>query len=98
MPENPLPEGIAEQTACALQNMQRTLRKLGMDLTDVLSVRVFLTQFERDYDLMNATYRDFFEEGRCPARTCIGVTGLVRNALIEVDCIAHRVPSEDGLV
>jgi len=25
-----------------------------------------------------------------PARTCIGVTDLVRDALIEIDCIAKR--------
>jgi 2-iminobutanoate/2-iminopropanoate deaminase len=25
-----------------------------------------------------------------PARTCIGVTGLARDALVEIDCVARR--------
>ncbi|MBM3649504.1 MAG: RidA family protein, partial [Alphaproteobacteria bacterium] len=28
--------------------------------------------------------------GRRPVRTCVGVTDLVRDALIEIDCIAKR--------
>jgi enamine deaminase RidA (YjgF/YER057c/UK114 family) len=31
-----------------------------------------------------------FAGGARPARTCIGVTDLVRDALIEIDCIARR--------
>jgi len=89
-PEDPLPEGIEAQTARALSNMKRTLESLDLSMSDVLSVRVFLTEFHRDYDAMNAAYRKFFEEGRRPTRTCIGVTALVRNALIELDCIAYR--------
>jgi 2-iminobutanoate/2-iminopropanoate deaminase len=29
-------------------------------------------------------------EGRLPARTCIGVTGLARGALVEIDLLAKR--------
>ena len=89
-PEAPLPEGIEAQTTRALENMKRTLESLGMSMSDVLSVRVFLTEFQRDYDAMNTIYRPFFEEGNRPTRTCIGVSALVRNALIELDCIAYR--------
>ncbi len=28
--------------------------------------------------------------GRLPARTCVGVTGLARDALVEIDMIAKR--------
>ena len=56
----------------------------------MLSVRVFLTHFKRDYDAMNEVYGRFFREGRRPVRTCVGVTDLVRDALIELDCVAKR--------
>ena len=56
----------------------------------VMSVRVFLTHFRRDYDAMNEVYAGFFSEGARPVRTCVGVTDLVRDALIEIDCIAKR--------
>jgi 2-iminobutanoate/2-iminopropanoate deaminase len=39
---------------------------------------------------MNRVYRGFFSEGRLPARTCVGVTGLAYEALIEIDLIAKR--------
>jgi len=91
-PAKPLPEGIGAQTDRTLRNMRRVLESLGLSMGQVLSVRVFLTHFKRDYDAMNEVYAGFFPEGARPARTCVGVTDLVRDALIEIDCIA-RGPS-----
>jgi enamine deaminase RidA (YjgF/YER057c/UK114 family) len=39
---------------------------------------------------MNEVYRSYFAEGRLPARTCVGVTGLAYDALIEIDLMARR--------
>jgi enamine deaminase RidA (YjgF/YER057c/UK114 family) len=44
---------------------------------------------ERDYAAMNAVYRAYFEPEKLPARTCIGVTGLARGALVEIDLLAR---------
>jgi 2-iminobutanoate/2-iminopropanoate deaminase len=52
---------------------------------------VYLTHFERDYAAMNRVYQSYFAPGRLPARTCIGVTGLARGALVEIDLLARRV-------
>lgn len=89
-PAKPLPEGIRAQTDLALGNMRRVLASLGLSMGQVMSVRVFLTQFKRDYDAMNEVYARFFPANARPARTCVGVTDLVRDALIEIDCIARR--------
>ncbi|SEP35357.1 reactive intermediate/imine deaminase [Rhodospirillales bacterium URHD0017] len=89
-PAKPLPEGIKAQTDRTLSNMRRVLGSLGLTMGQVMSVRVFLTHFKRDYDAMNEVYAGFFHEGARPARTCVGVTDLVRDALIEIDCIARR--------
>ena len=59
-------------------------------LDNVLSVRVFLTRFKRDYAEMNEVYASFFPTGKRPTRTCVGVTDLVRDALIELDCVCKR--------
>jgi 2-iminobutanoate/2-iminopropanoate deaminase len=53
-------------------------------------VRVFLRHFDADYERMNAVYATYFSEGRRPARTCVGVTGLARDARVEIDMIARR--------
>ena len=87
--DGPLFDGITAQTEQALRNMDRLLQSLGGSLASLVSVRVFLTEFDRDYAAMNAAYAGFFPEGARPARTCIGVTGLVKRALVEIDGIAR---------
>ena len=66
------------------------ISQLGLDFTRVVRARVYLTDFERDYDAMNAVYRGYFDEGRLPARTCVGTTGLAAGALVEIDLLARR--------
>jgi enamine deaminase RidA (YjgF/YER057c/UK114 family) len=39
---------------------------------------------------MNDVYRACFPPGRLPARTCVGVTALAVQALVEIDFIAKR--------
>ena len=86
----PLPEGVQAQTRRVMENLIIVLEGLGLDLSHVLSCRVYLTEFARDYEVMNQTYRAYFAAGRLPARTCIGVTGLAREALVEIDMVARR--------
>jgi enamine deaminase RidA (YjgF/YER057c/UK114 family) len=86
----PLPDGIAAQTARVMDNLILVLKGMGLDLPDVVSARVFLTEFKRDYKAMNATYMSYFEPGKLPARTCVGVTGLACDALVEIDFVARR--------
>jgi 2-iminobutanoate/2-iminopropanoate deaminase len=86
----PLPEGIEAQTRQVLDNLGLVLGGLGLGLDAVVSVRIFLTHFRQDYAAMNAIYASYFPSDRRPARTCIGVTDLAREARIEIDCIARR--------
>ena len=53
-------------------------------------IRRVMSEFKRDYEAMNAVYKSCFPPGRLPARTCIGVTGLARDALVEIDMVARR--------
>jgi reactive intermediate/imine deaminase len=86
----PLPRGIEAQTRRTLDNLKIVLDGLGLGLGHVVAARVFLTHFQRDYAAMNAVYRSCFAEGQLPARTCIGVTDLARDALVEIDFVARR--------
>ncbi len=88
--DRPLPGGIEAQTRRTLDNLAVVLENLGLGLEHVVAVRVFLTEFARDYEAMNALYRGYFPADRLPARTCIGVTALARDALVEIDAIAKR--------
>jgi len=73
-----------------MDNLIIVLGEIGLDLSHVLSCRVYLTAFKRDYEVMNATYKSYFPADRLPARTCVGVTGLARDALVEIDMVAKR--------
>ncbi len=88
--DRPLPQGVEGQTQKVMENLQVVLAGLGLGLQHVVAARVFITRFEDDYAAMNAVYESFFPPGRRPARTCLGVTGLSRGALVEIDMIARR--------
>tara|TARA_B100001123_G_scaffold31564_1_gene33240 strand:+ start:831 stop:1229 length:399 start_codon:yes stop_codon:yes gene_type:complete len=86
----PLPDSIAGQTRRVMDNLVIVLEGIGLSLADVLSCRVYLTEFKRDYARMNEVYKSYFPAQQLPARTCVGVTGLARDALVEIDMVARR--------
>ena len=88
--DTPYPEGIEAQTRQVLANLQQVLAGCDLGLEHVLTVRIFLTYFEDDYETMNRVYAEYFAPQRRPARTCVGVTALARGARIEIDLIARR--------
>jgi len=97
MPDTPeapgvLPQGIEAQTHNVMANLRTVLAGLGLGLEHVVMARVYLTRFQDDYAAMNRVYQSYFPQDRLPARTCVGVTGLAYDALIEIDFIARRAP------
>jgi 2-iminobutanoate/2-iminopropanoate deaminase len=95
MPDTPqapgvLPDGIAAQTRAVMENLRVVLAGVDLDLAHVVMTRIYLTRFKEDYAEMNDVYRGYFPPGRLPARTCVGVTGLAYDALIEIDLVCRR--------
>ncbi|MFM0418621.1 RidA family protein [Paraburkholderia aromaticivorans] len=86
----PLPEGVVAQTKRVMDNLVLVLQGLGLGLHNVVATRIFLTEFKRDYAPMNEIYRAYFPADALPARTCIGVTALARDALVEIDFVVKR--------
>ncbi|KRA98475.1 reactive intermediate/imine deaminase [Devosia sp. Root685] len=89
-PDAPLPEGIEAQTRQVIDNLKVVLGGVGLTLADVTMARIYLTAFERDYAALNALWPSFFEAGKLPARTTVGVTALAVGALVEIDLVARR--------
>lgn len=95
MPDTPkdkgvLPEGIKAQTQNVMANLETILKGLDLTLDNVVQIRAFLLEFDRDYAEFNETYATYWPEDRRPARTCIGTNGLAYNALVEIDLVARR--------
>jgi 2-iminobutanoate/2-iminopropanoate deaminase len=88
--DRPLPDGIEAQTRRVMDNLVIVLNGAGLELSNAVCARVYLTRFEQDYAEMNRAYADYFAAGRLPSRTCVGVTALAKGALVEIDLIARR--------
>ena len=86
----PIPPGIEAQTHKVMGNLARVLKGCGLSLADAVMVRIFLTNFERDYATMNEIYATYFPADKRPSRTTVGVTMLARGGIVEIDMIAVR--------
>ena len=89
-PDAPLVEGIEAQTRQVMSNLAMVLAGIGLGFEHVTMARIYLTEFQRDYAGLNALWPSFFEAGKLPARTTIGVTALAVGALVEIDLVARR--------
>ncbi|MGH7121860.1 MAG: RidA family protein [Acetobacteraceae bacterium] len=85
-----LAQGITAQTRRVIDNLRIVLEGSGYAWRDVVQARIYLTDFARDYAAMNEVWRAHFPTDRLPARTCVGVTGLARSALVEIDVVAWK--------
>ena len=83
----PVPPGIEAQTRKVMDNLTRVLEGCGLSFANVVCVRIFLTDFKRDYAAMNAVYAEFFPSTP-PARYCIRADLVKPEFLVEVSTIA----------
>jgi len=78
--------GIRPETRRTMENIKSTLERLGSGMDDVVKCSVFLADIQ-EWAAMNEVYVGFFPNHR-PARSALGTNGLVRNARVEIDCVA----------
>jgi reactive intermediate/imine deaminase len=91
-PAAPFAEGIEAQTEQTFRNLITIIEAAGYGLGDVVFARIYLSNFERDYDGLNrAYYRYFTDDAQVPSRTTIGVAKLGRDALVEIDLVLYKV-------
>lgn len=91
-PNAELPSGIGAQAELCFENLSRILAHTGYGFEDTVFVRIYLSEFDRDFAAFNSVYaRHFPQDGlRLPSRTTIGVAKLGRNALVEIDLVAYQ--------
>jgi reactive intermediate/imine deaminase len=80
-------EGIEGQTHRVFRNLAAVAAAAGMSLDHAVRMTVYLTDlahFARVNEIMAQYVREPY-----PARAAIGVAGLPRGALVEVDAILH---------
>jgi 2-iminobutanoate/2-iminopropanoate deaminase len=80
--------GIAAETKAALGNVQKVLKAAGFEMSDIVSVTVYLADMQ-EFGEMNKVYKEIMPDPK-PARATIQAAALVDNARIEISVIAVR--------
>lgn len=83
-----LAEEIEKQTKQAFENLKTILEAGGSSLEEVVKVNVFLRNMD-NFSVMNEIYASYFTE-QFPARCCVEVSKLPKEAEVEIDVIALR--------
>ena len=78
--------GIEEQTTQVLENLQAILSAAGFTLADVVKTTVYLKDLSH-FVTVNSIYAKYFQQD-CPARVCVEVSKLPKDALVEIDVVA----------
>lgn len=81
-----LGSGIENQTHFAMKNLGAILAAAGAGYQDVVKTTIYIKDMA-DFAVVNKIYEGYFE-GVYPARSCVQVTALPLDALIEIECIA----------
>ncbi len=80
--------GIRAQTEQICKNIGAVLHEAGADFGNVIKTTCFLSDMA-DFSEFNEIYAEYFVS--LPARSCVAVKGLPKNALCEIEVIAEIV-------
>ncbi len=78
---------IEEQTNQILKNIGGLLKAAGFGFDDVVKTTCFLADM-KDFSVFNGLYEKVFISK--PARSCVAVKDLPKNALVEIEVIAVK--------
>ncbi|MCR4805422.1 MAG: RidA family protein [Clostridia bacterium] len=87
-PNGMLPSSIQAQTTQSLTNIKNILEAAGTSMDKVVKTLVFIKNMD-DFGKVNEVYGTFFKEGAFPARSCVEVARLPKDALVEIEVIAE---------
>lgn len=78
--------GIKEQTHQVFKNLEAVLTAAGASFETVVKATVFIKSMD-DFAAINEVYGEYFSTNK-PARSCVEVARLPKEALVEIEVIA----------
>ena len=81
-----MPGSVEEQADQALKNLQAVVEAGGASMNTVMKTTVFIKDMN-DFGRINEIYAKYFE-APYPARSCVEVARLPKDALVEIECVA----------
>lgn len=83
-------DDIAAETRQSMDNLKAILEAAGSSMARVVKTTVFIADMN-DFPAINAVYAEYFE-GEPPARACVEVARLPKDARVEVEAVALLNP------
>ncbi|ABZ74653.1 putative endoribonuclease L-PSP [Shewanella halifaxensis HAW-EB4] len=82
---------VAEQALQSLKNVQAIVESAGLTMANVFKMTVFVKDLN-NFPIVNEVYQNFFDQlgASYPARSCVEVARLPKDAQIEIEAIAVR--------
>jgi len=80
---------IEAKTRMVLENMKTVLKPYSIGLENVIKTTIFLKDMN-NFSRVNKVYGEYFKE-KFPARSCIEVSRLPKDAEIEIEAIAFCI-------
>ena len=87
-PDGKLPDTFDGQAKQTMENIGAALKARGLGWGDVFKCTVFIADM-KNWPAFNAVYVPYFQPGRLPARSAVGVSGLALGAQLELECLAY---------
>lgn len=81
-----IPESVEDQTLQSLNNVKAILEAGGSSLDKIVEATVFIKDMN-DFPKINKVYGEFLEDS-LPARACVEVSRLPKDAKVEIKVIA----------
>lgn len=85
---NAMPAGIEAQTRQSLDNVKAVLEAGGSSLDKAVKIVIFVKDLN-DFGKVNEIYGTYFTKNP-PARSCVQVARIPKDALIEIEAIGLR--------
>lgn len=83
-----MPADPAAQARQSLENVKAVLEAGGSGMDRVIKVTIFLQDMNH-FGAVNEVYTSFFK-GTLPARSCVQVARLPKDALVEIEAIGSK--------
>ena len=80
--------GVIEQTIQVFENLRAILDSEGSNFDNIVKTSIFLKHMS-DFNVLNQIYAEYFKEPY-PARSCLEVSNLPKDALVEIEVIAYK--------
>ncbi|MFK8138440.1 MAG: Rid family detoxifying hydrolase [Bdellovibrionales bacterium] len=77
---------VEKQTELAFKNIAEVLKAAGSSMDKICKINVYILTMD-DFPVVNEVYSKFFNSN-LPARACVAVSQLPKNAKVEIEVIA----------